>query len=191
LRTPFPLFHSHLDLAQSYWKRLIQPGDTAIDATCGQGYDALFLASLPLKELHVVDIQNLALEKAKEKLQNSATSIVYHHFCHSQIRGLAVKESIKLIVYNLGYLPGSDKSIKTLFPTTLKSIEEALQLLTPGGLISITCYPGHIEGKEEENELLLFSQTLDPKLWSVCFHKFLNRTSSPSLILIQKHCSSL
>ena len=56
----------------------------------------------------------------------------------------------KLIVYNLGYLPGSDKLLTTKTSSTLLSVEKALSLIAPNGAISITCYPGHEEGKKEE-----------------------------------------
>ena len=53
-------FQSHLDLAHTYWKSLVQAGDTVIDATCGNGQDTLFLAKLCLNDqqglLYAIDI---------------------------------------------------------------------------------------------------------------------------------------
>ena len=191
MRTQFPLFCSHLDLAKIYWKMLIssQEQDMALDATCGQGYDSVFLASLGLKKLFIFDIQKAALEMTKLKLENCSTELSFYELCHSKIGTVIPKESLKLIVYNLGYLPGSDKQIKTVPKTTLESVRAALDLLQPGGAISITCYPGHTEGSLEEDELVSFSTSLPPTVWNVCYHQFLNRKAAPSLLLIQKHSS--
>ena len=188
LRTKFPLFCSHLDLAHSYWKELLSSDSIVIDATCGQGYDSEVLKNLPHQELHLIDIQKEALDATKEKIGTSG-SLFYHHMCHSALDTVAQAESVTLIVYNLGYLPGHDKTIKTLPETTLESIKKALSLLKMGGVISITCYPGHHEGKIEEDALIVFSKTLSPKTWNVCFHRFVNRNCSPSLLLLQKRCS--
>ncbi|WP_194845808.1 hypothetical protein [Candidatus Rhabdochlamydia porcellionis] len=48
--TYLPL-HSHLELARFYWKMVLQPGDWAIDATCGNGKDTLQLGKFSLGEL--------------------------------------------------------------------------------------------------------------------------------------------
>lgn len=47
--------------------------------------------------------------------------------------------------YNLGWLPGGDKSITTKLEDTLESIEAAKRLVKHGGMISIMLYPGHAE----------------------------------------------
>ena len=186
MRTQFPLFMSHLDLAHSYWTKILKPGDKALDATCGAGFDSEKLASFNLNTLYIFDIQKEAIERTKLRLGQNLQNVKFYEMCHSKIAEVIEKDSLKLIVYNLGYLPKSDKSIKTLPDTTLKSLEGALSLLQNGGVISITCYPGHLEGALEEKELLHFCKALSPKEWSVCFHQFPNRQLAPSLILIQK-----
>ena len=39
--------------------QVLQPGDVAVDATCGNGHDSLFMAQAigPTGELHAVDLQ--------------------------------------------------------------------------------------------------------------------------------------
>lgn len=91
-----------------------------------------------------------------------------------------------LIVYNLGYLPGGDKTITTESSTTLESLQAAFPLIMPGGAISIACYPGHPSGKTEEENVMTFASSLDPQVWSCCHHRWLNRRNAPSLILIQR-----
>ncbi|MCB1112242.1 MAG: class I SAM-dependent methyltransferase [Chlamydiales bacterium] len=192
MRSDFLLFQSHIDLAHTYWEKALCENDIAIDATCGNGYDTLFLAKL-LKEgtLYGLDIQLTAIEATRSHLQEQLGSEVFHrvkliHGCHSVFSKEIDNESVQLIVYNLGYLPGGDKSKTTKQDSTLISLNQAMTLLKPGGLISITCYPGHPEGKREEEGILNFASSLNPRCWSCCHHRWCNRKASPSLLLIQR-----
>lgn len=193
MRQSFPLFTTPIDLAHSFWQSLIQNGDAFIDATCGNGKDSLFLAKLAASKkdthLYCIDIQKQALDKAKLLLEAETTCITWIHGSHEQLPPTAPK-NCRLIVYNLGYLPGGDKSVTTLTSSTLKSVSHALELLCLGGVISITCYPGHEEGKKEEEKLSSFFSLLDPKKWCFTHFHFDNRKESPSLMLIQKSCLS-
>ena len=189
-------YMNHLELAQSYWEQVLRKGDNVIDATCGNGKDTLRLAKLTvmrseLSQLIGIDIQALALERTKNRLAAELTEeqrgrISLYEQSHSCFPALAHQLPIRLIVYNLGYLPSGDKTITTRVETTLESVNAALLLLMPGGLISITCYPGHFEGAREEKALLhLISTLISPdvqkeyKTWPLGH-------SSPSLILIRK-----
>ncbi len=188
----FPLFRSHLDLAHGYWKQLIQKGDWVIDATCGNGHDSLILASL-IEEGGVIglDIQEIALQKTRQLLnthlpEEKIPSIHLFQQSHLSFPSLAYQHPIRVVVYNLGYLPGGNKSLTTQTETTLPSIDAALQLLQPGGILSITCYPGHPEGAREETALISQLSHLKSSEWNVCHHTFSNRLAAPSLILVQK-----
>ncbi|MCB1118602.1 MAG: methyltransferase domain-containing protein [Chlamydiia bacterium] len=188
MRSAFPLFQSHLDFAHMLWRQHLEPGDVAIDATCGNGHDTLALAKriLPSGKLYALDIQKSALAAAKKLVEETLgkqDNIVYLLQDHETLPG--EEEGVKLIVYNLGYLPGGDHSRTTQTPTTLRSIQNGLPLLAPGGALSITCYPGHPEGAREEAALLSFASTLPPTHYNICHHRFINRQNSPSLLLIQ------
>lgn len=87
-------------------------------------------------------------------------------------------------MYNLGYLPGSDKTIITLPQTTLNSIYSGLPLLRCGGIITILCYRGHSGGQEEANLLVSTLPKLDSSQWNVELHNFLESPTSPFLISI-------
>jgi SAM-dependent methyltransferase len=199
----FSLFNSHLDLAHDYWQSILttlSPNENSIvvDATCGNGRDTLFLAQIGPSEknrrkqrLIAIDKQPQAIENSKKLLQEqlpaeSLSHIEFHTSCHSSFPADIPPASVILIVYNLGYLPGGDKNITTTLNTTLQSLQSALPLLRPGGLISVTCYPGHYEGKKEEKCLLEFAGSLPPSQWSSCHHRWLNRKEAPSLLLLQK-----
>lgn len=47
--------------------------------------------------------------------------------------------------YNLGWLPGGDKSITTNLEDTIASIDSAKRLIKSGGMISVMLYAGHTE----------------------------------------------
>lgn len=177
------IFSPHLTLAKNYWKGHLKPSDLAIDATCGNGHDTLFLSEI----CHVIglDIQNQAISSTEALMQRHEKKAILHRMSHDQIDTLPLPHPPRLIVYNLGYLPHGDKSIVTKTETTLESVKKSLEILAPDGAISITCYPGHEEGEREEKALIGFVERL-PAQWSVCLHKWLNRPKAPSLIWITR-----
>ena len=190
----FSLFNTAVDLAHSFWTSLLKEGDHVIDATLGNGHDAHFLAKIVLKgdkgTLFGFDIQETALVNTWKQLasafnESELKRMILFHENHNQMKRL-IKEPIKLIVYNLGYLPGGDKKLTTFALSTLESIRQGMEMLINGGVISIVCYPGHDEGLNEEKILLDFLKSLLPSAWSVSHFQFENRVNAPSLILVQK-----
>jgi hypothetical protein len=120
----------------------------------------------------------VALQKAKELIPYS--NISYLLQSHTELPAGA----FKLVVYNLGYLPGGNKNLTTLTPTTLESLEKAAQIIVIGGALSITCYPGHPEGAVEEQAVRNWAEKLDSKKWLVSHHRW--RETSPTLFFIVK-----
>ena len=189
----FPLFSSAVDLAHHYWKQLLQPGDCVIDATCGNGKDTLVLAKLIGEEgmLIGMDIQEEALARTRALLEEQlpAKQMSQIHLflqSHADFPPISQEKKIKLIIYNLGYLPGGNKEITSKVSSTLESVKKSLGVLTPSGAVSIACYPGHPEGAREEEALIQLLTTLPSAEWSVWHHRWQNRPLSPSLILIQR-----
>lgn len=191
MRSKFPLFQSHLDLAHTYWAQLLKAGDSVLDATCGNGHDSAVLGELVLCEgtgtLYLCDIQEQALKATRERLKSDwLPRCHFHCCCHSGLAEHIAANSLKGVVYNLGYLPGADKELTTQTESTIDSLSQVLEWVQNGGFISITCYPGHDEGAAEEAALLEWCQGLSPKEWSVCHHRWVNRRKSPSLLFLQK-----
>ena len=195
MRSCFPLFQSHIDLAHQYWQTALTPGDTAIDATCGNGHDSLVLAKWALSEtagkLIVMDIQVAAITNTHNLLasrlsEKSLSRVHYLQQSHAEFPASIAKRSVKLIVYNLGYLPGGDKSLTTMTDSSLESIQRALELIVNGGVISITCYPGHPEGEKEHEKILALVNTLPSNEWNCCHHKWMHSPKAPSLLLLQR-----
>ncbi len=61
----------------------------------------------------------------------------------------ASRGQIAAIMFNLGYLPGSDQSCITTTATTLIALGAAIDGLAPGGVLTVVVYPGHPGGREE------------------------------------------
>jgi hypothetical protein len=181
----------HLRLAKKYWQEHLLPGDIAIDATCGNGHDTVFLSHLLLSDttshIFAYDIQKEALENTKRLICNTfpseqASRVIFCEKSHAQIAETPCPKPPRLIVYNLGYLPGGDKTVTTQTNTTITSVSQSLSLLAQDGALSIMCYPGHDEGLREEAAVIEFLSSLCPKSWQICHHRFINRPRSPSLI---------
>jgi ubiquinone/menaquinone biosynthesis C-methylase UbiE len=79
------------DVAHVIWQQLVQPGDSVVDATCGNGHDALFLAQLvgPSGRLHGFDVQKDAVDATRERLHSledsAAPRICLTEACHSRM----------------------------------------------------------------------------------------------------------
>ena len=177
LETPFPDYRPHLTLAHQYWKSWLQPHDCVIDATCGNGKDTQFLATLvPEGRVYAMDIQIEALENAKKYVK--ATNVVFLLQSHTHF---PLIEPVKLVVYNLGYLPGGDKSVTTLSETTLVSVAQVVGIAQA---VCITCYPGHAEGRKETEQLFGWVKRLDAQQWAVSTHQW--RPKAPVLLFIRR-----
>jgi predicted methyltransferase len=134
----------------------LKEGDLAIDATAGNGYDTLFLAEKvgASGQVIAIDIQESALQSTRNKLlaTDLDARVLLHCADHSvQLNTLLITHSdtAAAIVFNLGYLPGSDKSIQTAATTTKSALDAAQKLLRAGGRLCVTAYRGHPGGMEE------------------------------------------
>ncbi|MEM7175347.1 MAG: class I SAM-dependent methyltransferase [Chlamydiota bacterium] len=188
--------HGHLRFAHELWRHHLSQGSCAIDATCGNGYDALVLSRCILQKgngrLLCLDIQRAALAKAKFYLRSHLSKDAFnkvslHNQCHSQFP--PVECPIQLIVYNLGYLPGGNKTITTKKLATLTSLSKALKLLALGGALSVMCYPGHLEGAHEAEAVVNFFQQIENQTLSVFCYRYKKRSEAPFLIWSKKIAS--
>lgn len=173
-------------------REVINLGETVVDATMGNGNDTLFLAQLVGEEgsVHAFDVQEQALLSTSQKIQeNSCEKQVFLHLTGHQNLGdfITTDEPISAAIFNLGYLPKSDKSIVTKEDTTIKALEELLLRLKEKGRIVVVIYDGHEEGKVEKKGVLTFVENLPQELYSVLNYQFINqRNNPPSLICIEK-----
>ena len=169
-----------LGLAHRVLEDFVCPGDLCIDATAGRGRDTALLARLVGPEGRVIamDIQAPALEAssallAREGLTDRVRLVLDSH---ANMARYAQPQSVKAVVFNLGWLPGGDHSIFSRAESTLPAVEQALELLVPGGLISLCMYCGKECGYEEKQRLLAYLATVDDRRFTVVTTDFYNRT---------------
>ena len=165
--------------AHALWKAWLCPGDGVIDATMGNGKDTDLLSQLvPNGYVASFDIQESAFRRTSERLKDRS-NVMLHLRSHEEIDQIPLPYPPRLIVYNLGYLPGGDKGITTLRESTLRSLDAAVRCLAPDGAISIVCYSGHPGGREEEDAVWGWAETLVG--WNVQRSRF-ERPNTPTLI---------
>lgn len=177
-------------IAADILERAIQPGDTVVDATMGNGHDTLFLCQLVGDQGKVIafDVQPAAVESTKKRLEeNQMLHRAQLHCTGHQHMAEYVQGPIDAAVFNLGWLPGGDKSVTTLLDTTKAAVQAALSLLRPLGICLICCYPGHQEGDKEREYLMEMLAKLPPQQYNVLWHKFLNASAgAPECFVIQR-----
>lgn len=138
--------------------KVVKYNDKVIDATIGNGKDTLTLCK-KVNKGHVFgfDIQEDAIVNTSKLLSEFNNFSLYkksHEYIYDTLSDYDSK--ISLVIFNLGYLPGGDKSITTNVKSTIKGIEGSIKLLNNKGEILIVIYPGHDEGKKEEQAILNF-----------------------------------
>lgn len=180
-------------MAQAWLSAHIQVGDTVIDATLGNGFDALFLAQAIGKTgtLYGFDVQQEAIHSTTQRLQDEPCEQVFFLHGHEHMMTQIPQEKhghIQAIMFNLGWLPNSDKSIITHADTTILALKQSLQLLAPNGRISIMLYPGHHGGDSEAAQVTTWLQA--KHLHSISFKleqiRVPQRPKAPILLQIQK-----
>lgn len=181
-----------LSIAHDFLKTRIQPGSFVIDATAGRGRDTAFLCRLvgPSGRVLAVDIQQDAVDTTNALLHQKGYTAFARAVCasHANLNQFARPGTVDAIMFNLGYLPGGDHSLFTESSVSLPAIRNALNLLRPGGVMTVCIYHGGPQGEEEKEALLPFLQTLDPQHYTVLVTGFPNRTGSwPIPVCIIKH----
>lgn len=178
------------DFAHLLLRQTVQAGDWAIDATVGNGHDTLFLSQLVGSDGHVFgfDVQQQALDQAKARLAEHPQVTLIHAGHETMSRHLPedALSKIKAIMFNLGYLPGADKTIITKSETTLEAIRQSLDLLAPGGLITLVLYLGHEGGAEEAETVLSFAASLPPTFKAGKYERLRTENPAPMLLVIER-----
>lgn len=159
----------------------------AVDATCGNGHDALWLAE-GCDRVYAFDIQPEAVKTTAELLGAHNRSGKVELFCESHANMKSrVSEEAAVIVFNLGYLPGGDKEITTHTESTLCALQAALELLRVDGLLCVTVYWGHPSGREEREAVLRWAKNLDKGIYHCVHTDMLNQPNCPpEIVLITK-----
>jgi len=179
-------FRNAVNLSHLCVKRVVKPGDTVIDATCGNGHDTLFLAGLVTSgRVLAFDISPLAIANTAARLEAYGLSHRVELF-QEDFRTLRdyVSSPVAAIMFNLGYLPGSSRETATVAECSRQAIQAAAALLQPGGVMTVVCYPGHEEGAEETRQVLAVTGELNQQEFEVLKVNFINQVHHPPLLVV-------
>jgi hypothetical protein len=165
------------EYAHQLIQRYAYRGSIVIDATAGNGHDALFLSQCvgPLGFVYACDIQSSALLETRKRIRENyetcaaaclgerPAKMIYVEDSHANVVGHLRDDHrgrISCAVFNLGYLPGGDKSLTTISSTTIAAIEAIWNELTSPACISVLAYTGHPGGIDECNQVEAFMSKL-------------------------------
>ena len=171
-------------------EKALYPGARALDATLGNGHDALWLCGLvgEAGRVYGFDVQAEAVERSRARLEEAgvidrATLILDGH---ENMEAHVEEDSIDAAMFNLGWLPGTPHGVTTQTQTTLRAVNAALRVLKPEGILTICVYPGHPEGAREREALLSWARALDGKRYDVMLRAYLNQANDPPLMIAVK-----
>ena len=191
----------------------------AVDGTCGNGHDTLFLAetlaSIEGKPhgVFAFDVQPAAVEATRARLDAAGLTgrvsllLENHARLAEALAGPAAYPAslvwpegaspfltvgsttpaplpIAVGMYNLGFLPRSDKYVITVTETTIASLQSAAKLLAPHGLLAIHAYGGHPGGLEELTAVDDWCAALPFDEWTVAKYEFHNKTRNPEALFL-------
>jgi len=164
----------------------IRPGDVVVDATVGNGLDTHLLARCVGAQgcVYGFDVQQVALDLARVRLQDEADHVRLILAGHETMRTHVEPRHhghVRAISFNLGYLPRGERAITTTAATTVSALRQALELIMPGGLITIVCY-SHPEGRQEMQAVQNELAGLEQKRFSCLRIEFFNQQGNPPVV---------
>ncbi len=177
-----------LQLHKYFISKHLHEGDTVVDYTMGNGHDTEYLSKSvgPTGHVYAFDIQPQALESTRQHLIDTGCPENYTLILdsHANVKNY-VKEPVKAGMFNLGWLPGGDKSITTLRESTMPAIQSAIELMDVDAILNVAVYPGHAEGDAEGKMLEEYFATLSRH--RVCCTKvaILNSPTSPYFFVLE------
>ncbi len=170
------------ELVRQFIRNNVLEGYKVLDCTIGNGHDTLALSQAvgSTGKVYGFDIQEIAIENtlALLKKHNSSNNVELILDSHENIDN-HISHKLNFIIYNLGYLPKGDKSIRTSSTSSVISIKKALTLLDKNGLLAVTVYVGHPGGMDEKNSIEEIFKTLDQKEYNVLRYEFINQANDP------------
>lgn len=179
---------SAVDFSHKLLKETVCKGDVVIDATVGNGNDTVLLATLVGSTGKVIgfDIQKEAIKNTKQKLLLAGLTdrVTLLHQGHETLPDVLDDQTeIGGAVFNLGYLPGTDKTVITQKDTTLAAVSALLPKLRIGSCVILVIYSGHPGGLEEKNALLEYVSGLNQALFTVLQYGFINQINHPPILI--------
>ncbi len=166
----------------------IKSDSVLVDFTMGNGYDTEYLCKLvPEGKVYAFDIQEDAVKNTKKRLQNAGLSN-YELVLDSHANAKKyINCNIDGGLFNLGYLPGGDKTIHTMRSSTLPAIQAAIEMLNKGCVLVINVYPGHEEGRLEGELLQSELAKYDKKLYCITYFRIINSPDAPFIFAVERY----
>lgn len=155
-----------------------------IDATLGNGNDTYSILKYTDAHVTAFDIQEIAIESSLEKLKHFSRDRYDLILDSHSNMDKYIRKNPDLIVFNTGYLPGSDKKVITDGKTLTKALEISIDLLKQNGIIFFVQYIGH-EGSFEESRITDdFFKNLPQKNFRVLKNEFYNQINNPPIVYL-------
>lgn len=177
-----------LELHKYFILNHLREGDVAVDFTMGNGHDTEFLSKTVGVRGHVYafDIQQQAVDSTARHLAEAGCPQNYTliRASHQYVKDY-VKVPVKAGMFNLGWLPGGDKSITTMRESTMPAIEAAIDLMDRDAIINVAVYPGHAEGDAEGRMICDYLAGLSRHRVCATRVNILNSPASPYFIVIE------
>lgn len=152
----------------------VAPGAWVADATAGNGHDTLLLAECvgAAGRVFAFDPQAAAVEATRARLSEADVleRCVLIQDGHQHMARLLPAEAqgrLAAVMFNLGWLPGQDKSCITRTETTLVALQAAVEWMQPGGLLTVVVYPNHAGGDDEARAVEAWMCALSDKTFEV------------------------
>ncbi len=174
-----------LAVTHRFLQKYVPKGGFAIDATAGNGGDTLLLCQLVGENGHVLalDVQPQAVENTQKRLAEAGVAHLANVLCdsHANLFHHVRPESADCVVFNFGWLPGGDHEVFTRKETSIPAIQQALDCLKPGGILSLCLYYGRNNGYEERDAVLDYVKGLDHRRYTALVVYFANRVNDPPI----------
>ena len=169
-----------------------------VDATCGNGHDAAFMVRTAMPRLVerslsarllALDVQTAALANTRLLLDDQGVPDAVRadlvQASHADVGQLVQDgEGVAVAMFNLGYLPGSDKDIITKKESTITALLALAGRVVPGGAICVHTYAGHMGGAEEAAAVDAWFAALPERLWAVGRYSFSNKAKNLETLYI-------
>ena len=169
-----------------------------VDATCGNGHDAAFMVRTAMPRLVerglsarllALDVQEAAIANTRLLLDDQGVPDAVRadlvQASHADMEQLIQEgEGVAVAMFNLGYLPGSDKDVITKKEFTIAALLALAGRVIPGGAICVHTYAGHKGGAEEAAAVEAWFAALPEKLWAVGRYSFPNKTKNPETLYL-------
>ena len=174
-----------LGVTQRFWRQHLGPGMRVADATAGNGHDTRLLRELVGEsgEVFAMDLQQSAVEATRARLREAGVDqndrVVQDSHAHlSRYLPPAWADGV---VFNLGWLPGGDHDVFTREESTLPALDQALDILRPGGILTVCVYYGRNNGYGERDAVLSWARSLDHRQYTALIVDFANRKNDPPI----------